>query len=120
MPKVFHVKMMSGEGKDGTKVRKDCLDRLKLRSPPLSASRELRWAGVSDAYIRRLENVYKKGLVGPFLLARVKSCVAKLGCHWMGFAKDKVKPVAGDLAGFASYYKEMEDTVPKPATSVEL
>jgi hypothetical protein len=120
LPKVFNVKMLSGEGKEGTKVRRDCLDRLKLRSPPLSAVRELQWAGVRDAYIRRLEHMYKKGLVGPFLLARVKSCVAALGCHWAGGAKDKAKPVGGDPLRFLTYYIEMEDIVPKAATSVEL
>jgi hypothetical protein len=64
--------------------------------------------------------LYKKGAVGPFLLARVKACLTSLGCHWGGGAKGKAKPVGGDPAGFNAFFHEMVETVPKAATFVEL
>lgn len=120
LPKIYTSKMLSAEGVAGTKVRRECLDRLKLRSPPLSFANEARWREVRDEYIRRSEKMNKKGTVGPYLTARIKACITGLGCHWGGGGKGKAKPVEGDPAAFNVFFKTMVDFVPKAATSVEM
>jgi hypothetical protein len=121
LPKIWDAATLGKEGKDGTKLRRDLLQRLKLRSPKLSFAREARWPAVRDAYIRRLEKMHKStAQVGVVLAARAKVCIKELGSQVAGFSKHKAKDTKGDPQAFLRFYLEMVATVPKSTTAFEL
>ena len=121
LPKSWDAKTLGKEGKDGTKLRRDLLQRLKLRAPKLSLAREVRWSHVRDAYICRLEKIHKyPAQIGIVLAARVKACIKELGSQGAGFPKHKAKDTKGDPVAFLRFYLEMVAAVPKSTTAFEL
>ena len=121
LPKIWDAATLGKEGKDGTKLRRDLLQRLKLRSPKLSFPREARWPAVRDAYIRRMEKMHKStAQVGIVLAARAKVCIKELGSQVAGFSKHKAKDTKGDPQAFLRFYLEMVATVPRSTTAFEL
>jgi hypothetical protein len=121
LPKIWDAATLGKEGKDGTKLRRDLLQRLKLRSPKLSFAREARWPAVRDDYIRRLEKIHKgPAQVGVVLAARAKACIKALGSEGSGFSTHKAKDTKGDPEAFLRFYLEMVAAVPKSTTAFEL
>ena len=121
LPKSWDAATLGKAGKEGSNVRRDVLQRLKLRSPNLSFAREARWPSVRDAYLRRLEKIHKgPAQVGVVLALRVKACIAALDSEIAGFSKHKLKDTKGDPLAFVRYYSEMVDFVPKATTCFEL
>ena len=82
------------------KKQRDCLDRLKLRSPALSLEYEARWTYVRDHYLKEFKGTY--GLksdkeTGAVLLGEVRRVLEALGPHYEGdtpWSKKKAWPSA--------------------------
>ena len=68
-------------GKEGVKTRVACLERLKVRSPPLNEIHELRWTKVRDAFAAR-----KQGSGAEFII-RINKVLEALGTHYKGPTK---------------------------------
>ena len=121
LPKSWDAATLGKAGKEGSQLRRDLLQRLKLRSPKLSFSKEARWPSVRDAYLRRLDKIHKgPAQVGVVLATRVKACIKALDSQVAGFSKHTAKDTKGDPAAFLRYYAEMVGMVPKSTTSFEL
>ena len=102
-------------GAKGLKSRSDALERIKLRSPKLHESREVRWPKVRDAYAGHVPVHLKfKGnakAVGNNFVKELTQLLKDLGAHYTGHSDFKKAP--GNPEAFALFFKVMENSLPK-------
>ena len=117
LPKHFSTKACGAPGKKGAQLRSDCLERLKLRAPPLSLGDELLWPEVRDKWAAYLVTMYSslgEQVVGHRFVMKVNRVLEDLGSHYGGpspwAAKD---PTLSDKAAFEKLFKEMQSQLPK-------
>lgn len=121
LPKVVSAADCAQPGHKGFKARVDCLERLKLRCPPLPFAARVRWADVRDAYSRRMAKMYKEKSVGPAFIDKINHVLKKLGEHYQGISKfNKVKGCGGNPEAFAAFFAAMDAYVPKAASTIEM
>ena len=99
------------------KARRDCLERLKMRSPPLQLEDEVRWAKVAQEYAIRIGKAHEKA-VGVIFLGKVNDVLIGLGEHLVGPKKHKES--GGDPKAFLKFFKHMEGFMPKKSKTVTL
>ena len=117
LPKHFSTKACGAPGKKGAQLRSDCLERLKLRAPPLSPADELLWPEVRDTWAAYLVSMYSgvgAQVVGHRFVVKVNRVLEALGSHYGGpspwAAKD---PTLSDKAAFEKLFKEHQSQLPK-------
>ena len=96
LPKSFAAKDLCHPGPAGTKTRADCLERLRLRAPPLALEDKVRWAKVRDAYAKHIQHILKVPVpeqVGAAFIEKINEVIGKLKGHYSGLS------VAKDLPG---------------------
>ena len=116
LPKTFSVASCQ-DPKAGWKNRRDCLERLKLRSPALAFAAEAQWTVCRDAYAKRYPKVVKSKIgFGAIFIKEINAVLEKLGCHYAGPSKFNAKgEKKGDQEAFAKFFKNMQKHIPKPA-----
>ena len=120
LPVSFSAKDCGEGGKHGLKARINCLERLRLRAPPLPFAVEVLWVNRRNAYAKRIQDIHKKH-VGVVFLTRVNECLQALGIHYRGLTEyNKLDKVTGDEKAFEQYVREMLKSLPKPCVSVTL
>jgi hypothetical protein len=121
LPKSFSAFECGQPKLKGLQARVACLERLMLRSPPLSFAQRARWKAVRDGYAGRLAKVHKLGTVGIVFIGHINDVLKALGDQYQGASKfNKKKDCGGDAAAFAAFFKVMEKSIPKAGTAVEL
>ena len=128
LPVTFNVIECGAPGPPGKRIRTQCLERLKLRAPPLPFEHEARWARTRDEYCEatRLRAVYglkKFATVGPTFIDEVNGVLLELLEHYRGKSKYNAKgEKGGDDTAFVRFVQRMEKAVaPKKAsTSLEM
>ncbi len=92
-------------GLKGLQARVHCLERLQLRSPPLSFAQRARWTAIRDSYARRLAKVHKEKTVGVVFIGKINGVLKALGDKYQGDSKfNKKKDCGGDAKAFASFF----------------
>jgi hypothetical protein len=120
LPMSFSAKDCGEGGKHGLKARINCLERLRLRAPPLPFAVEVLWTNRRNAYAKRIQDIHKKH-VGVVFLDRVNLCLQQLGIHYQGVTQyNKLDKVTGDEKAFEVFVREMLKSLPKPCVSVTL
>jgi hypothetical protein len=121
LPIVISANDCGEPGLKGLQARVNCLERLQLRSPPLSFAQRARWTAIRDGYARRLAKVHKEKTVGVVFIGKINGVLKALGDKYKGESKfNKKKDCGGDAKAFASFFKEMENSIPKAASTVEM
>lgn len=100
----FTVSNCSGFGHLAVSTRKDLLERLKQRAPPLAAAEEARWPRVRDHAVM-YQGIVGHGWPQPFL-EEVAGVLAALS--------------AGDRGAFRDYFLLLDAAAPAPSTLVVL
>jgi hypothetical protein len=119
LPKVVTAADCAQPGNKGFKARVDCLERLKLRCPPLVFAARVRWPEVRDAYARRIAKTHKDKSVGPAFLNKINDVLKELGEHYQGATKfNKVKGCGGNPEAFKVFFRVMDALEPKAATTI--
>ena len=128
IPKSYSPKEL-GQDQDGggkakeQKARQDCLERVKLRSPPLPKDLEAAWPETRNNYARQVAIKHGKW-VGERLITEVNRTIEELGKYFDHpdpkiAAKFSTKP--GSKTAFVAFVRRMSDDkkVPslKPATA---
>ena len=102
-------------GAKGLKSRIDALERIKLRSPKLHVTREVRWPKVRDAYAGYVPvHLRFKGndkAVGVNFVKELTKLLKDLGAHYTGHSDFKKAP--GNPEAFALFFEVMENSLPK-------
>jgi hypothetical protein len=113
LPKVVTSSSCSAPGNKGLKARVDTLERLKMRSPPLTWPERVRWGAVRDGYSKRLAKLHKDKTVGLVFISKINDVLKGLGCHYKGNSKfNKKEGCGGDADAFSKFFAEMEKAVP--------
>jgi hypothetical protein len=113
LPKVVTSLSCSAPGNKGLKARVDTLERLKMRSPPLTWPERVRWGAVRDGYSKRLAKLHKDKTVGLVFISKINDVLKGLGCHYKGNSKfNKKEGCGGDADAFSKFFAEMEKAVP--------
>ena len=112
----FTASACAGKTK-GVKARRDCLERLKVGSPPLPAEAEAEWQQVRDSYARHFCVITSAGAAsaGAAFVSQVNKVVAALGEHYTGGSYKAKSPKGSDPAAFLRFFRMMRGRVPKPA-----
>jgi hypothetical protein len=120
LPLNYSAKECGEGGKHGLKARINCLERLRLRAPPLPFATEMLWANRRNAYAKRIQEIHGKH-AGATFLNRVNLCLKELGIHYRGETEfNKIDKVAGDEKAFEKYVKEMLKSLLKPCVSITM
>ena len=124
LPKTFSAKDCGGKGGEGFRVRVRCLERLKLRSPPLSFEHEARWQSVRDTFCQKYKRAKKlEGDVdiGAVFISDINKVLSQLVEHYQGASKFNASgQTGGDAGAFNSFFHFMDTCLPKPATTAVL
>ena len=128
LPVNFNEKECGEPGPPGKRTRVKCLERLKVRAPPLPFEHAARWIRTRDDYCdaSRLRAVYalkKHATVGPTFIDEVNGVLLALIEHYSGRSKYNAKgETEGDDTAFLRFVQRMERAVaPKKAsTSLEM
>jgi hypothetical protein len=121
LPKVISAKDCGQPKLKGLQSRVACLERLMLRSPPLSFAQRARWTAIRDGYAARMAKMHKGETVGVVFIGKINDVLKALGDKYQGVTThNKKKDCGGDANAFAAFLKVMEQAIPKAATSVEM
>ena len=129
LPKTFSAKDCGQDGGPGLRARIACLERLKMRSPPLNFEDEARWLSVRDAYcakFRRVKGLYKDINIGVPFIGEINAVLEELAELYKGPSKfntgDKKggDKKGGDPLAFKNYLDRMASSLPKPSTTAVL
>ena len=126
LPLRFDAGECGKPGGPGTRAHVRCLERLKLRAPPLPFDLEVGWKNMRDAYAEAplLRNVYllkaKGSTVGPDFIKQINGVLEKLCQHYKGPTKYNVKgEKGGDETAFLCFVQKMaKATAPKMRATV--
>ena len=121
LPKTWN-EQECGQGKhfgrlQEVKNRRECLERLKLRSPPLSFSDEVLWKQVSQFYSVKIGKDHELG-TGIAFLKKVNAVLVGLGEHLVGTLKHKES--GGDPEAFAKFFRQMKAKMPHKDNTVTM
>ena len=109
-----------GDKAKGYKARKDCLERLKLRSPDLPFEEEARWSQTRDAFARRYPKLVK-GAAGAQFIHEINGVLKGLAQHYNGKTKYNAKGESdGKADAFLKFVRDMKKRLPKPAVAAVL
>ena len=129
LPKEFDTKML-GQGHESGGTRAHCanrealLERLRLRSPPLSRELEAGWDDFKKAYAKGMGAKFKAS-VGVRMLEAVRKVMGDLGDHILtedgseGFDPSAPERV-GSADAFAAFIRKARRGLPVPATSLRI
>ena len=115
-----------GHAAGGTRAHREmreiCLERLRLRSPPLKLELRARWDEFKKKYARWMGDSYKAA-VGVRFLEKIRGVLEDLEEHSLtqeGFARvpDDPENVRGDEKAFDKFVKSGLKKIPMPATSL--
>jgi hypothetical protein len=120
IPTMFTPKDCGQGGKHGLAARKNCLERLRLRAPPLPLHLAVIWNDRKHAYAKQMATIH--GLaVGVAFIAEVNACLLALGVHYRGPTLYNGKGIlTGDAKGFEVFVRRMGRILPRPALSITL
>jgi hypothetical protein len=114
LPKEFNSADCVGTAAKAVKTRANLLERLQLRSPPLSFEEQARWPRVRDRVAVQYGVKYGV-LAGERILEHVRDVIKKLGGH-IADGKGDVAGGLGDPSAFHAYFamldKWAKDTQP--------
>ena len=117
LPKHFSPKACGAPGKKGAQLRSECLERLKLRAPPLSLADELLWPDVRDKWAASLVSMYSglgEQVVGHRFVVKLNRVLEALGSHYGGPSPWASKDATlSDKLAFEKLFKEMQSQLPK-------
>ena len=144
LPKDFDVNTLGqGHAKGGTRAhcaqRAVCLERLRLRAPPLSRELEAVWGEFKKDYAKWMGRQHV-GAVGIRFLEVVRDVMLKLGDHLLNEDGSKAKPspaalepvgdalapsmddveLVGNADAFAAFIRKARRNLPRIATSLRV
>ena len=111
-------------GPKGLQARIRCLERLKLRSPPLPDRYEVEWTVTRDWYAKNFGKLrgLKNGVsLGFNFLTEVNDVLKALREHYKGkssFNRDGA--TGGDRTAFEAFVRRLRYKRPKPATVLSM
>lgn len=108
-----------GDPKNGYSARKNCLERLKLRSPALTFEENAQWTRIRDKYARAFPKS-KKGPTGVLFINEINEVLKRLGSHYDGKTKYNSKGEGGDKAAFSKFFRSMSKKIPQPAVAATM
>ena len=132
LPVQFMVKTMSLSTPQGQKEREECLERLKLHSPPLSFEQDAKWPGIRKSWccIRNLKqpdrlgwnNDKKPEFIGIHFRQLVDTTMKELGTAFNGKSTYKDKsPKVQDPEAFLRVFRRMQrDVQPLALSFIEI
>ena len=106
---------LGGKGKY-LQARIDCLDRLRLRSPPLTDLWSVRWPDLRRDYAIYIGRKFGNS-TGVQFITRINDVIKSLGSHLTNAAPGKK---GGDKDAFFQFVLTMWKETPRAATSVEI
>ena len=125
LPLNFNHHECGASGLPGKRIRVQCLERLKLRAPPLPFEHEARWKRTRDDYceatqLRAVYRLKKQATVGPLFIDEVNGVLLELLEHYHGKSKYNAKDEkGGDDTAFLRFVQRMEKAVvPKKAACI--
>ena len=120
LPVAFRAAQCGKPGAPGQRARAACLERLKLRSPPLPFALEVEWLDVRNLYCSapQLRAAYKlkiNATVGPSFIEEVNSVLRLLREHYSGPTRFNDKgEVGGDPMAFDKFVRRAKALVAPP------
>ena len=101
--------------------RLDCLNRLKLRSPPLSLAMEAVWPSRRDAYATCVAERHKEA-TGVEFIRKINNLLKDLGKHYGGPTKynSAANMHEGTIDAFEKFVRHLDVWMPKSVTSARL
>ena len=128
LPVTFSAADCSRAGDPGLRSRIDCLERLKVRSPPLPFDLEMDWNHIRTSYAgaKKLREVYKLkhfATVGYSFIDEINGVLEKLVEHYSGPSRyNKEGEKGGDAQAFERFVSRMKAKVlpAKAATRAEM
>jgi hypothetical protein len=120
IPAVFTPKDCGQGGKHGLTARKNCLERLRLRAPPLPLPLEVIWKDRRDAYAKQMATIHGIA-VGTAFIAEVNDCLRALGVHYRGPTTFNGPGIlTGSDKAFEVFVRRMGRILPIAAKSITL
>jgi len=120
LPKEYTAGALGASTVAGAKARKECLDKLKMLSPPLAFQDEHEWPFLRDRWLTWAFRKYKAGL-GLKLIPQLNETVEALGEHFGGKSDFKAKgKQGGDPDAFNKFRRELKDELPVSALKCTL
>ena len=124
LPVSFAADECGKPGAPGQRSRAACLERLKLRAPPLPLELEVFWQQIRNKYcdapqLRATYKLKKQATVGPSFIDEVNSLLRQLREHYTGPTTFNDKgEVGGDPMAFEQFVRRAKEAVapPKAAT----
>ena len=109
-----------GDPKKSYKCRRDCLERLKLRSPALTFEEDAHWPKTRDAYAKNYPKG-KKGPAGVLFINEINDVLKALGVHYNGKTKFNAKGGdEGSVNAFAKYFRSMAKKIPQASLAATM
>ena len=122
LPLNFSAEATGKPGTAGRNERQLCLERLKIRSPPLTFQDEFNWLLVRNAYtdatvFRKAQKLTKSANVGPEFIQEVNHVLKKLGEHYSGPTRyNEGGRTGGSATAFVELFKRMQSaSMPRAA-----
>ena len=102
-----------GLGAKGFVARRDCLERVRLRCPPLPVATEAKWGHVRDAFARFFPHTLPHTNVGGAFIQQINTLLKALGEHYKGGSLYSKAGSGGNARAFEAFVRGMEKAIPK-------
>ena len=120
LPVSFRADTCGRPGHPGLIARQACLERLKLRAPPLPFELEVRWTNIRNDYcsatlLRACYKLKKQATVGPMFINEVNAVLRLLIEHYAGPTKfNKKGETGGDALAFEKFARRAQEAAAPP------
>ena len=120
LPVSFRADVCGQPGHRGLIARQACLERLKLRAPPLPFELEVRWTSIRNDYcsaplLRACYKLKKQATVGPMFINEVNGVLRLLCEHYAGPTEFNRKgQKGGDALAFEKFARRAQEAAAPP------
>ena len=112
LPLTFEPHECNGKTAAAMRARVACLQRVKLKCPPLPDELEVEWPKLRDEFCLRFPDTVH-GHSGTAFLSKINACLQALGTHYDGRTRWNNPPRRGGNAqAFTAFVRRMRAAVP--------